>query len=178
MSTTPACDSSHTLSFQIGGKLFPVASQDFVKSGNGNGCAANVEAIPAPNMNASLYSWRLGEAFLRNNLVAFYYGNLTDLSAVPPRMGFLSLEDPSSAPQRNSAVRSLLGQGGCLNRGGYALSVAALSIAPSVIICIGYPFLILCTTLLWCLIAVLQPKAMTDDSPFLVSDDIFRIHVF
>lgn len=92
-SRTPACNFSHTFSFQIGGKLFPVAPQDFlqVPTGNRRGCKASVEVIDSLMSNWSLYSWRLGSAFLRSNLVAFDYGSLTHPSTEPPRVGFMSL---------------------------------------------------------------------------------------
>ncbi|KAM5543418.1 hypothetical protein V8D89_002669 [Ganoderma adspersum] len=95
-STTPACNGSHTLSFQIGGKLFPVAPQDLVTKTT-RGCAVNVEAIDSPRSNLTLYSWRLGAAFLRSNLVAFHYGDPTNPSVEPPRMGFMVSSDARSS---------------------------------------------------------------------------------
>ncbi|KAI1794370.1 acid protease [Ganoderma leucocontextum] len=104
ISATPVCNVSHTLSFQIGGRLFAVAPQDFVRlTGNGCGCTANVEDIDSLRSNWSLYSWRLGSSFMKSNLVAFDYGNLTHPSVEPPRMGFMSLE-PGSNDARSSGV--------------------------------------------------------------------------
>ncbi|PIL23219.1 hypothetical protein GSI_14528 [Ganoderma sinense ZZ0214-1] len=94
-STPPACNGSHTLSFQIGGKLFSIAPQDLVTPTR-RGCAVNVETIDSLSSNSTLYSWRLGAPFLRSNLVAFHYGNLTHPSIEPPRMGFMRSNDARS----------------------------------------------------------------------------------
>ncbi|KAI0634495.1 acid protease [Trametes polyzona] len=97
------CSDAHTLAFQIGGKLFPVDPRDFVAQGPTSAdatgevvCAAdNVVGTDAPRSGA-LFSWNLGDPFLKSNLVVFYYGNLTHPSVDPPRMGFMSLV-PSNA---------------------------------------------------------------------------------
>ena len=97
-STTPACNGSHTLSFQIGGEMFSIAPQDLVAQTK-RGCAVNVEGIAdSLSSNLTLYSWRLGAAFLRSNLVAFHYGDPTSPSVEPPLMGFmLSSSDARSS---------------------------------------------------------------------------------
>ncbi|KAM5543426.1 hypothetical protein V8D89_002677 [Ganoderma adspersum] len=88
------CASAHRLAFQIGGKLFPVDPRDFITQNtvhDASTCVAgNVVSTDAPSSGA-LFSWSLGDPFLKSTLVAFYYGNLTHPSADPPRIGFLSL---------------------------------------------------------------------------------------
>ncbi|TBU29956.1 acid protease [Dichomitus squalens] len=98
---TLPCDQPHTLAFQIGGKLFPVDPRDFTsqnKKGDATNCIANnVVGTDAPSTGA-LFSWSLGDPFLKSNMVIFYYGNLTHPSVDPPRVGFVSLV-PDNADQ-------------------------------------------------------------------------------
>ena len=95
------CDAPHTLAYQIGGKMFPVDPRDFTsqhKKGDTTNCIANnVVATDAPSSGA-LFSWNLGDPFLKSNMVIFYYGNLTHPSVDPPRIGFVSLV-PANATQ-------------------------------------------------------------------------------
>ncbi|KAG6333102.1 hypothetical protein ID866_5985 [Astraeus odoratus] len=89
------CSTPHTLAFQIGGKLFPVDPRDFVKqvhAGDVNTCAANLAAtdVPVGNGSGYLYSWNLGQPFLKGVLASFYYGSLSRPSEDPPRIGLLS----------------------------------------------------------------------------------------
>ena len=95
------CDQPHTLAYQIGGKMFPVDPRDFTsqhKKGDVTNCIANnVVATDAPSSGA-LFSWNLGDPFLKSNMVIFYYGNLTHPSVDPPRIGFVSLV-PANATQ-------------------------------------------------------------------------------
>ena len=78
--------------------MFSIAPLDLVTQTR-RGCAVNVEAIAdSLSSNLTLYSWRLGAAFLRSNLVAFHYGDPTNPSVEPPRMGFmLSSSDARSS---------------------------------------------------------------------------------
>ena len=92
---TVPCGAPHNLTFQIGGKPFSVSPQDFVIQSDSSTCVANVEDISAPS-NGSLFSWSLGQPFLRSNLVVFYYGNFSHPSFDPPRMGFVSLVGPGA----------------------------------------------------------------------------------
>ena len=68
---TLPCGAPHNLTFQIGGKPFAIDTNDFVAQRNSSTCVANVVDIPAPS-NGSLFSWSLGQPFLRSNLVVFY----------------------------------------------------------------------------------------------------------
>ncbi|KAI0816835.1 acid protease [Trametes gibbosa] len=106
------CSAAHTLAFKIGGKTFPVDPRDFVApaapgGGGGGGASAcvadTVVGTDAPRAGA-LYSWNLGDPFLKSTLVAFYYGNLTHPSVDPPRVGFASLVPPDAAERLRDAV--------------------------------------------------------------------------
>lgn len=99
-----SCSFPHTLAFQIGGRMFPVDPGDFinqVRSGNAQVCGANLAQTDVPVLGGGgyLYSWSLGDPFLKSVLAAFYYGAITELSQDPPRIGFLSTV-PSDAGQR------------------------------------------------------------------------------
>ncbi|KAL1948222.1 hypothetical protein VTO73DRAFT_12297 [Trametes versicolor] len=101
------CSAAHTLAFQIGGKMFPVDPRDFVAQaapGDVSECVAdNVVGTDAPSAGA-LFSWVLGDPFLKSNMVVFYYGNLTHPSVDPPRVGFVSLVPPNAAELLHDAV--------------------------------------------------------------------------
>ena len=100
---TLPCSTPHNLTFQIGGKPFSVSPQDFVIQSDSSTCVANVEDISAPS-NGSLFSWSLGQPFLRSNLVVFYYGNFSHPSFdPPPRMGFVSLVGPGAVKLNGAA---------------------------------------------------------------------------
>ncbi|THU81307.1 acid protease, partial [Dendrothele bispora CBS 962.96] len=76
---TLPCDVPHTLAFQIGGKMFPVDPRDFIgeASNDASTCVAdNLVATDPPSLGA-LFRWSLGDPFMKSNLVAFHYGNLT-----------------------------------------------------------------------------------------------------
>ncbi|KAF5377947.1 hypothetical protein D9615_006755 [Tricholomella constricta] len=93
------CSVPHTLAFQIGGKMFPVDPRDFIgprADGDTTTCVADTLIDTDAPRKGSLYRWSLGDPFLKSNLVAFYYGNLTHPSVDPPRIGFLSTV-PSNA---------------------------------------------------------------------------------
>ncbi|KIJ62345.1 hypothetical protein HYDPIDRAFT_94748 [Hydnomerulius pinastri MD-312] len=99
-----ACSPPHTLSFQIGGRLFPVDPRDFVnqvRSGDVDTCAANIAPTDVPIAGGSgyLYSWNLGDPFLKSVLAAFHYGSLARPSQDPPRIGLLSTVDPNAGKQ-------------------------------------------------------------------------------
>ncbi|KIJ23518.1 hypothetical protein M422DRAFT_786152 [Sphaerobolus stellatus SS14] len=57
-------------------------------------------------------SWILGDPFMKSNLVAFYFGNITHPSSDPPRMGFLSTVPTNANELLNSAVSSAQRTGG------------------------------------------------------------------
>ncbi|KDQ51867.1 hypothetical protein JAAARDRAFT_40697 [Jaapia argillacea MUCL 33604] len=102
---TIPCAQAHNLSFIISGKQFQVDPRDFasqVDSGNGTrgagGCVPNLVGTDVPG-TGFLYSWSLGDPFLKGVVAAFYYGNLTYPSRDPPKIGFLSTV-PANAVQR------------------------------------------------------------------------------
>jgi len=87
-----SCNTPHNLSFQIGGKLFPVDPRDFIQQSYPDSpvwCQAKLEVTDPPG-DPFLHSWSLGDPFLKSTLVSFYYGNLVYPSRDPPRIGFLS----------------------------------------------------------------------------------------
>ncbi|KAI1794363.1 acid protease [Ganoderma leucocontextum] len=102
------CTSAHRLAFQIGGTLFPVDPRDFITQNTAHDAttcvASNVVSTDAPSSGA-LFTWSLGDPFLKSTLVAFYYGNLTHPSADPPRIGFLSLVPDDAEELLQEAVQ-------------------------------------------------------------------------
>lgn len=111
------CNIPHTVSFQFGGKQFPVDPRDFlsptlVSSTNAECDAAGNLVKTDPPTIGSLYSWSLGDTFMKSNLVAFYYGNLTNPSADPPRIGFLSLVPDGASEDAQRDVQTALANGG------------------------------------------------------------------
>jgi len=69
-----ACSPPHSLTFQIGGRLFPVDPRDFVseaRPGDPDLCSANVVPTDVPVLGGSgyLYSWNLGDPFLKGWVV-------------------------------------------------------------------------------------------------------------
>ena len=109
------CATAHTLSFQIGGKMFPTDPRDFVvqnRRGDATTCvAANLVSTDAPSAGR-LFTWNLGDPFLRSNLVVFYYGNLSHPSVDPPRIGFLSLVPENADELLDKAVEDAQNAGG------------------------------------------------------------------
>lgn len=62
------CSVPHTMSFQIGGAMFPVDPRDFFnqpRKGDIKNCQPNVAATDPPH-NGFLYSWSLGDPFLKS----------------------------------------------------------------------------------------------------------------
>ncbi|KAG6836291.1 hypothetical protein H0H93_009431 [Arthromyces matolae] len=113
-STFP-CDEPHTLAFQIGGQMFPVDPRDFITQtyqNNVDSCTANLVATDPPQKGQYLYSWSLGDPFLKSVVAAFYYGNLTYPSVDPPRMGFLSTVPSDAGDQLKAAVSFAKSSGG------------------------------------------------------------------
>jgi hypothetical protein len=88
------CSVPRSLAFQIGGQMFPVDPRDMIGEhvdGNTDTCVSDkLVSTDAPSIG-STFSWSLGDPFMRSNLVAFHYGNLTNPSVDPPRIGLLSL---------------------------------------------------------------------------------------
>ncbi|KAJ3786183.1 aspartic peptidase domain-containing protein [Lentinula aff. detonsa] len=116
-STSTSCSISHTLAFKIGGNLFPIDPKDLVwideDSEAGQHCYLNIAPtdIPVRGENGKgggggeyLYSWSLGDPFLKSVLASFYYGHTTHPSWDPPRIGLMStvsqvaIESPKPHP--------------------------------------------------------------------------------
>ncbi|KAI0770023.1 aspartic peptidase domain-containing protein [Fomes fomentarius] len=112
---TLPCDDGHTLAFQIGGKMFPTDPRDFVaqnKAGDATTCVANNLVSTDGPTSGRLFSWNIGDPFLRSNLVVFYYGNLSHPSVDPPRIGFLSLVPDNADELLDEAVDDARKAGG------------------------------------------------------------------
>ncbi|PFH49467.1 hypothetical protein AMATHDRAFT_63168 [Amanita thiersii Skay4041] len=101
------CREAHSMAFSIGGKMFPVDPRDFTMQAFDNDvtrCTAKLVATDPPQVGGYLYSWSLGDPFLRSVLTAYHYGNLTHPSQDQPRMGFLSTVPSDAADQLQAAV--------------------------------------------------------------------------
>jgi len=62
------CAEPHFLSFEIGGKIFPVDPRDFAAQAFNNNvdlCGPNLVPTDPPKVGASLFSWNLGTPFLK-----------------------------------------------------------------------------------------------------------------
>ncbi|KAH6911516.1 aspartic peptidase domain-containing protein [Coprinopsis sp. MPI-PUGE-AT-0042] len=109
------CTTPQTLSFEIGGKMFPIDPRDFIGQiapGNAQDCAAdNLVSTDAPSVGA-LFRWSLGTPFFRSNLVAFHYGNLTHPSVDPPRIGIRSNVPANARELLRIAVNDARNNGG------------------------------------------------------------------
>lgn len=109
------CSVPRTLAFKIGGKMFPVDPRDFIGPtipGDATNCVAdNLVSTDRPSRGA-LFSWSLGDPFMKSNLVAFHYGNLTHPSQDPPRMGFKSLVPNNANELLQQAIVDAKANGG------------------------------------------------------------------
>ncbi|KAH7909462.1 aspartic peptidase domain-containing protein [Hygrophoropsis aurantiaca] len=103
-----SCSTPHALVFQIGGKLFPVDPRDFIsqaRSGSVDDCVANIAATDTPILGKGyLYSWSLGDPFLKSVLAAFYYGDFARPSLDPARIGLLSTVPSDAAAKLVASV--------------------------------------------------------------------------
>ncbi|KAI8973093.1 acid protease [Trametes punicea] len=116
------CATPHNLTFQIGGKLFPVDPRDFahpaaiapgtVYPDEAARCAPALAATDPPGNGGFLYSWSLGDPFLKSTMVAFYYGNMTHPSQDPARIGFLSMVPSDAGHALEQAVDAAIANGG------------------------------------------------------------------
>jgi hypothetical protein len=89
--------------------MFPIDPRDFISSGkndNSTTCYANKVVSTDPPAVGALFSWSMGDPFMKSNLVAFYYGNLTNPSVDPPRMGFMSMVPSNATQDLEEAVSS------------------------------------------------------------------------
>ncbi|KII85648.1 hypothetical protein PLICRDRAFT_126387 [Plicaturopsis crispa FD-325 SS-3] len=113
-----ACTANHTLSFEIGGRMFPIDARDLVSQafeGDAADCVANIVKTDVPvEGKGYLYSWSLGDPFLKSVLASFYYGNITYPSRDPPRIGFLSTAAADSGAALKADVASASSGGGNL----------------------------------------------------------------
>ncbi|KAL0961195.1 hypothetical protein HGRIS_006164 [Hohenbuehelia grisea] len=108
------CSVPRTLAFQIGGKMFPVDPRDFIGQetvGDIDNCIADNLVPTDPPSKGALFSWSLGDPFMKSNLVAFHYGNLTHPSVDPPRIGFLSMVPSNITAVFNEAVQDARSNG-------------------------------------------------------------------
>ncbi|KAI0367305.1 acid protease [Pilatotrama ljubarskyi] len=116
------CSIPHNLTFQIGDKLFPVDPRDFahpapIAPGTAYPaeearCTPALAATDPPGVGAFLYSWSLGDPFLKSTMVAFYYGNMTRPSQDPARVGFMSMVPPDAGSDLEQAVDAAIANGG------------------------------------------------------------------
>ncbi|KAF8887145.1 aspartic peptidase domain-containing protein [Infundibulicybe gibba] len=109
------CNVPHTLAFKIGGKMFPVDPRDFIspdKTGDSTTCLADNIVPTDPPSPSTLFRWSLGDPFFKSNLVAFHYGNLTNPSVDPPRVGIMSMVPADANQQLMDAVAQAQGNGG------------------------------------------------------------------
>ncbi|KAK0211941.1 aspartic peptidase domain-containing protein [Armillaria fumosa] len=104
-----SCSTPHTLAFQIGGKMFPIDPRDFIVQAfadNVDICVANIAVTDTPVLGGGgpLYSWCLGDPFLKSVLSAFHYGNLSYPSTDSPRIGLLSTVPEDASDRLIEAV--------------------------------------------------------------------------
>lgn len=101
------CAEAHTLTFQIGGRFYPVDPRDFgaqTFEDTTSQCTPNIAPTDPPS-SGFLYSWSIGDPFFKSVIVAFYYGNLTHPSRDQPRVGLLSTVPPDAAQRLQAAVK-------------------------------------------------------------------------
>ncbi|KAK7464749.1 hypothetical protein VKT23_005956 [Stygiomarasmius scandens] len=139
-SATLPCDVPHTLAFQIGGKMFPVDPRDFIgeASQDASTCVAdNLVATDPPSVGA-LFRWSLGDPFMKSNLVAFHYGNLTHPSVDPPRIGFLSMVPNNADALLDQAVDDAEANGGAFDSTIVAAPTASAATASQITVSPGF----------------------------------------
>ncbi|KAF9456223.1 aspartic peptidase domain-containing protein [Collybia nuda] len=110
-----SCSEPHSLAFQIGGKMFPVDPRDFSSQfymDSVSFCTPMLMPTDPPKEGRYLYSWSLGDPFLKSVLASYHYGNLTYPSQDPPRMGFLSTVPSDANDQMREAVKDASQNGG------------------------------------------------------------------
>ncbi|KAF7336250.1 Peptidase A1 domain-containing protein [Mycena venus] len=114
-SAISACAKAHNLAFKIGGQMFPIDPRDLpspVSTNDASTCMINkIAATDAPGPGA-LFRWNLGDPFIKSNLVAFHFGNLTHPSQDPPRIGFLSQVPTDAANLLAQAAQDAVKDGG------------------------------------------------------------------
>ncbi|KAF7970144.1 hypothetical protein HWV62_24920 [Athelia sp. TMB] len=112
------CSNAHTLSFEFSGKMFPVDPRDFIQQTDANDdttCTATLAVTDSPKVGSGyLYSWSLGDPFLKSVLTSFYYGNISYPSQDPARIGLLSTVPSDASAELASALASASANGGNL----------------------------------------------------------------
>ncbi|KIJ31215.1 hypothetical protein M422DRAFT_36305 [Sphaerobolus stellatus SS14] len=108
------CTKAVALTYVIGGKQFPVDPRDFIGTQDIADCRIVSVSPRDPPRPGSLLSWVLGDPFMKSNLVAFYFGNITHPSVDPPRIGFLSTVPSDAAASYSSAIGSAQKTGGII----------------------------------------------------------------
>lgn len=112
------CAIPHNLTFVIAGKPFSVDPRDFVRQSpieepfetaeaGGSAavtCISTLAVTDPPGTPGFLYSWSLGDPFLKSVLAAFHYGNLTHPSQDPARIGLLSTVPTDSSQKLKDVV--------------------------------------------------------------------------
>ncbi|KAH9837973.1 acid protease [Rhodofomes roseus] len=112
------CKEVHNLTFQIGGSMFTVDPRDFAHPLQDDSSSESPRCTPAlamtdpPGQGGFLYSWSLGDPFLKSVLVAYYYGNVTHPSQDPPKIGLLSTVPSDVASQLQQAIQAVVSSGG------------------------------------------------------------------
>ncbi|KAH9923808.1 aspartic peptidase domain-containing protein [Fomitopsis serialis] len=112
------CKEAHNLTFQIGGAMFTVDPRDFahpLQNDSGSDsprCTPALAVTDPPGQGGFLYSWSLGDPFLKSALVAYHYGNITNPSQDPPKVGLLSTVPSDVANQLQQAIQDVLASGG------------------------------------------------------------------
>jgi len=113
--------------------MFPVDPANLITpytQGNAELCVASEIVATDPPSEGALFSWSLGDPFIKScvefdmdvsdaiiknvhrNLVAFYYGNLTNPSVDPPRIGLLSTVPTNANADLQEAVANAVADGG------------------------------------------------------------------
>ncbi len=124
------CSTPHNLTFEIGGKMFPVDPRDFISQADADSteaCIATIAVTDTPERGQGyLYSWSLGDPFLKGFVLvfapsaapltdhcrvlsAYHFGNLSYPSQDPPTIGFLSTVPDDAAAQLLEALNEAKG---------------------------------------------------------------------
>ncbi|KAI0329324.1 acid protease [Cubamyces sp. BRFM 1775] len=116
------CANAHNLTFIIGGGQFPVDPRDFAHPAavvpgtrypaEAARCTPALAATDPPGAGGFLYSWSLGDPFLKSTMAAFYYGNMTHPSQDPARIGFMSMVPSDATYALEEAVDAAIADGG------------------------------------------------------------------
>ncbi|KAH9896464.1 acid protease [Cubamyces lactineus] len=116
------CANAHNLTFIIGGTPFAVDPRDFAHPAvvvpgtrypdEAARCTPALAATDPPGAGGFLYSWSLGDPFLKSTMTAFYYGNMTHPSQDPARIGFMSMVPSDATSALEEAVDAAIADGG------------------------------------------------------------------